>query len=30
MVSGRIKATELARLLSWAWKTEWLEVAVNT
>jgi hypothetical protein len=28
MVSGRIKAHELARLLPWAWKVERLEVAV--
>ena len=29
MVSGRIKAHELARLLPWAWKTERLAAAVD-
>jgi transposase len=28
MVSGRTKARELERLLSWAWKAERLEAAV--
>jgi transposase len=29
MVSGRIKAHELARLLPWTWKAEQLETAVH-
>ncbi len=29
MVSGRIKATELERLLPWAWKTEQLTATVK-
>ncbi len=29
MVSGRIKAHELARLLPWAWKAERLAATVN-
>ena len=29
MVSGRTKATELARLLPWAWKAEQLEAAIH-
>ena len=29
MVSGRIKATELERLLPWNWKAEQLTAAVN-
>jgi transposase len=29
MVSGRIKATELARLLPWAWQAERLAAAVH-
>ena len=30
MVSGRIKARELARLLPWNWKAERLAAIVNT
>ncbi len=30
MISGRIKANELARLLSWAWKDKRLAVAGHT
>jgi transposase len=30
VVSGRTKAHELERLLPWAWKGEWLAVAVNS
>jgi hypothetical protein len=30
MVSGRIKATELERLLSWTWQAERLTAAVET
>ena len=30
MVSGRIKAHELERLLSWAWKAEQLAAAANS
>jgi transposase len=30
MVSGRIKANELERLLPWNWKAEQLEAAVDT
>jgi hypothetical protein len=29
MVSGRIKVTELERLLPWTWKAERLAAAVN-
>jgi hypothetical protein len=29
MVSGRTKATELERLLSWAWKAERVAAAVH-
>jgi hypothetical protein len=29
MVSGRTKAYEIARLLPWAWKAEWLAAAVD-
>jgi hypothetical protein len=29
MVSGRIKATELERLLPWTWKAERLATVVN-
>jgi hypothetical protein len=29
MVTGRTKATELARLLPWAWKAERLAAAVD-
>jgi transposase len=29
MVSGRTKATELPRLLPWAWKAEQLEAAIH-
>ena len=29
VVSGRIKATELERLLPWNWQAEWLAAAVD-
>ena len=29
MVSGRTKVRELERLLPWAWKAEWLQVAIH-
>jgi hypothetical protein len=29
MVSGRSKATELARLLPWAWNAEQLEATIH-